>query len=178
MRSLVWVGETFNTKYTTTPSFYRNLNSVCTKHKAVIYGPGARQPEENGISTWLYGKLAVRYRVRISFSILSLHFPLSVLSVQFYFHLFLFFFPSFGFLFFCSPPFICHASFLPFFIPFFQPTKFIYFLSLYLFLLFFHLFCLFTHLRLRLIQELKCLSCSHLHELDIRNRVHGTIILC
>ena len=89
MRSFVWVGEIFNTKYTTAPSFYGNLNSVCTKHKAVICSPGARQQEGKGIATWFYGKLAVRYRVCISFSISLLHFPLSVLSVQFYFHLFI-----------------------------------------------------------------------------------------
>jgi hypothetical protein len=53
MRNLFWVGEIFNTKYTTAPSFYGNLNSVCTKHKAVFYSPGARQQERNGIATWL-----------------------------------------------------------------------------------------------------------------------------
>jgi hypothetical protein len=83
MKILVWMGEIFNTKYTTLPSFYGNLNSVCTKHKAVIYSPGNRQQEGNSIATWFYGKLALRYQACISFSISSLHFPLSVLSVQF-----------------------------------------------------------------------------------------------
>lgn len=100
MRSLVWVGEIFAIKYTIAPSFYGNLNAVFTKHKVVIYSPGARQKEGNGIATWFHGKLAVRQRVCISFSISSLHFPLlSSLSSSTFIYLFHLFFPSFNFLF-------------------------------------------------------------------------------
>lgn len=116
VRSLVWVDEMFSTIYTTAPSFYGKINAVCTKHKVVIYRPGARQKEGNGIATWFHEKLAVRQQVWISFSISLLHFPLSVLSVQFYFHLFHLFFPSFSFIFSVCRMFCLFSFFLNFFL--------------------------------------------------------------
>ena len=78
--------------------------------------PGARQKEGNCIATWFHGKLAVRQRLCISFSISSLHLPFSVLSVQFYFHLFHLFFPSFSFLFSFFRMFCLFSFFFHFFL--------------------------------------------------------------
>ena len=41
--NLVWMGEMFDTNYIDPPSFYGSLRSACSKHKVVIYSPGARQ---------------------------------------------------------------------------------------------------------------------------------------
>jgi len=117
----------------------------------------------------------IRYAFFSRFHHCTFLFP-SSLSNSTLIYLFLIFFPSLSFLF--SVPLLlsCSVSSLSFVISFFLPTMYVYFLSLYLFLLFFPIFCIFTNLRLRPIQELKCLSSSDLHELDIRNRVYKTII--
>jgi hypothetical protein len=93
--------------------------------------PWSQATRRNDIATWLYGKLSVRQRVCIDFSISSLHFPLSVFSAQFYFHLFIYL--SFSFLrltlFFLFPSFFRTFCLLSFLLHFFLPTYYVYLLS-------------------------------------------------
>jgi hypothetical protein len=144
MRSLLWVGEIFNTKYTTAPSFYGNHNSVCTKHKAVICSQATRRKKHSHVVLW-------QTRCQISGMYFFLHFiiafpsfctlcPVLLSFIYFSFSLlrlvFFFLFPSFHMCFLLS--FFLHSFLLTYYVHllFFTipiPSLLSYFLFIYSF---------------------------------------------